>query len=294
MARTTVDDILSLQHEPLGQLRSPVAIIALRGQFDAAQVATEAVDRFAPHDAAVTVGEIDPDPLFDFIMERPILEYDDDGNRVVKWPGTTIDVVRDQGGRDLVILVGVEPHFKINTYAAAVTAAVQRLGCQAVVTVGAHFDAVPHTRLPVVVGSSSNTDLASKLGLSKPSYQGPTGPIGVLHSVLADVDLPSISLRVSVPPYLASSEHPMAIKSIHTHLSHVLGVPSAEPDMSAEIAHWRSVHDDIVATSTAIGTDELYALEQYYDQTVLNVPDSEELGTRFEEFLRDHGTDETE
>ena len=39
---------------------------------------------------------------------------------------------------------------------------------------------VPHTRVPFVVGSTTNPDLAARLGLTMPRYQGPTGVAGLL------------------------------------------------------------------------------------------------------------------
>ncbi len=43
-----VDDVLDLDIEELGPLRSPVMVVALTGLFDIAGAASTAVDRFAP------------------------------------------------------------------------------------------------------------------------------------------------------------------------------------------------------------------------------------------------------
>ena len=67
-----VDDVLTLGDlaaDGLGPLTSPVLVVALAGWFDAAGVATTALDHLT--EAAVTVGEIDPDPFYDFTQERP-------------------------------------------------------------------------------------------------------------------------------------------------------------------------------------------------------------------------------
>ena len=50
-----VDDVLDLETDDLGDLRSPVMLIGLTGLFDIGGAATTAVDRFAPADSAITV-----------------------------------------------------------------------------------------------------------------------------------------------------------------------------------------------------------------------------------------------
>ena len=61
---------------------------------------------------------------------------------------------------------------------------IRTTGAELVITLGAMADAVPHTRPPLVKGSSTTAALAARLGLDRPSYQGPTGLIGVLHDRL--------------------------------------------------------------------------------------------------------------
>ena len=112
-------------------------------------------------------------------------------------------------------------------YVACATRVVDELGCVAVVTVGATADAIPHTRMPPVVGSTADVELARRLALSAPSYQGVTGLIGVLHVEMERAGVPTISLRVGVPHYLGHMEHPLAVAALVRHLAHVLGLPIA-------------------------------------------------------------------
>jgi hypothetical protein len=46
---------------------------------------------------AVTVGEIDPDPFYDFTQERPYVEILDGEVRVIRWPENRFEVVRGVG-----------------------------------------------------------------------------------------------------------------------------------------------------------------------------------------------------
>ncbi len=288
--------MLQLELEGLGPLRSPVMLIALTGLFDIGGAATTAVDRFAPADTAITIGEIDPDPFYDFTQERPQVELEEgEGEvRLIRWPENQFDVVRGRGGRDLVVLVGVEPHLGWRTYSACITAVARQLGCEAVVTVGSAAEAVPHTRTPLVTGSTTDANLARRLGIGQPTYEGITGVVGVIQADLADAGIPSVSLRVGVPHYLMNAEHPQAVAALQTHLSHVLNVPVPDDDgeLAEEIARWRSLHDEVVDDDVQL---QFYTrmLEQEHDRRAeAAIPSADDLGAEFEQFLREQRNDD--
>lgn len=287
-----VDEVLELESDDLGPLRSPVMLIALTGLFDIGGAATSALDRFAPADHAITIGEIDPDPFYDFTQERPQVEFEEGEVRVIRWPENQFDVVRGRGERDLVVLVGVEPHLAWRTYADCIAHVAHALGCEAVVTVGSAAEAVPHTRTPLVTGSTTDADLARRLGIGQPSYQGVTGVVGVIQARLAGDGIPSVSLRVGVPHYLMNAEHPAAMAALQTHLAHVLSVPVPDDDgLADEIARWRNLHDEVVEGDVQL---QFYVrmLEQEYDRRAeAAIPTADDLGAQFEAFLRDQRDD---
>jgi hypothetical protein len=284
-----VDDVLTLDTDEIGVLRSPVMVIALTGLFDIAGAASTALDRFAPPDVSVTVAEIDPDPFYDFTQERPQVEIDEGEVRVIRWPENRFDVVRGLGDRDLVVLVGAEPHLYWRSYATCVRTVVEALACEALVTVGSAAEAVPHTRVPLVTASTTDGELARRLGIGQPSYQGVTGMAGVLLADLGAAGVPSVSLRVGVPHYLLNAEHPQAVAALQTHLAHVLNVPAPEDDgeMAAEITRWRALHDEVVAGDAQL---QLYLrmLEQEHDRRAeASIPSADDIGAQFEQYLRD-------
>lgn len=288
-----VADVLDLETGGLGPLRSPVMLIGLTGLFDIGGAATTAVDRFAPADTAITVAEIDPDPFYDFTQERPQVEFDEGEMRIIRWPENRFDVVPGRGERDLVVLVGVEPHLGWRTYANCILLVAQTLGCEAVVTVGSAAEAVPHSRTPLVTGSTTDAGLARSLGIGQPSYQGVTGVIGVVQAALGGAGIPSVSLRVGVPHYLMNAEHPQAVAALQTHLSHVLGVPVADDDgeLAADIARWRSLHDEVVDNDPQL---QMYVrmLEAEHDRKAeAAIPTADDLGAQFEQFLNDQRDD---
>ena len=269
-------------------MRDPVLVIALRGWFDVAGVATGALEWSVQDRDVVVVGSIDPDPFFDFTQERPETYLDEDGDRHIRWPENDFVVARfPEGSRDLVLMSGVEPHLQWTTFADCIVECARKLKCEVVVTVGATADGVPHTRSPHVVGSSTNTALARRLGLSRPQYQGPTGVVGVIHERLEREGITAVSLRVGVPHYLANAQHPKSSAALLRHLEHVLGVPTAHGDMYEEIQRWEELHDAAVE-----GDDQtlsyLTILEDEYDRrTEETVASGESLAAEFEKFLRE-------
>jgi len=280
-----VEQVLRFAEPWVTDLRSPVMVIALRGWFDMGSTATAAVKALAADRISTVVAEIDPDPFYDFTQERPIVEIIDGHMRVISWPENNVELSRGEG-RDLLLLRGVEPHVGWRTYTDAIAEIAITLNCEAVVTVGAAAEAIPHTRTPTVTGSTTQSDLAQRLGLSQPSYQGVTGVVGVLQAALDERSIPSISLRVGIPHYLANAEHPAAIASLHAHLGHVLGIPISE-DHSDEINRWRSLHDEVVEADPQL---RMYVqmLEQDYDRkSEAAIPSADDLGAQFEQFLRE-------
>ena len=282
-------DALALAVDELPPLADPVLLVALGGWFDAASVATSALRLVAGESNSVVVGEIDPDRFFDFTVVRPTVE-NVDGERQIVWPANVFRAVRTAAEhRDLVVLEGVEPHVAWPTYVACVLEAIERLGVGLVITLGAVADTTPHTRPPAVVGSTTDPTLAATFGLVGPSYQGPTGVIGVLHGALETRGVPSISLRVGVPAYLPEGEHPRSVAALVAHTAHVLGM-ALQVDLAESIRLWDDAHNAWVAGNERLrGYVDL--LEQHYDSRIDEVVGDTDLAAHLEEFLADGGDD---
>ena len=286
-------EVMEADWDAVGTLRDPVLVIALRGWFDVAGVATGALEWCIQDRSVTVVASIDPDPFFDFTQERPEAFIDEDGDRHIRWPENDFLVVRfPEGARDLVLMSGVEPHLHWTTFADCIVEAAQQLKCGVVVTVGAAAEGVPHTRSPQVFGSTTNSALARRLGLSRPQYQGPTGVVGVIQERLDREGLVGVSLRVGVPHYLSNAQHPKSSAALLRHLEHVLGVPTSHGLMYEEIQRWEELHD------AAVDGDQqtehyVKMLEEEFDRrTEASVPSGEDLAAEFERFLREQDDEE--
>jgi proteasome assembly chaperone (PAC2) family protein len=290
-----VTEVLSTSFDELAPLHSPIMVVALRGWFDVAEVATRALDHLVEDRVAPVVASIDPDPFFDFTQERPEVYLDDDDVRLVRWPANEFRVARfTDAPHDLVVLAGVEPHLRYATFADCIITVARTLGCEVVVTVGAAAEAVPHTRLPQVVGSSSNDGLVGALGLARPQYQGMTGLVGVLQERLDRNTIPAISLRVGVPHYLGNARHPQSSAALLRHLEHVLGVPTGHARLDDEVVRWRTLHDEAVAEDRQASA-YVAMLETDHDRRAeAALPSGDDLAADFERFLRDQHPDDGE
>ena len=133
-----VADVLSTHFDGVAPLHRPIMVLALRGWFDIAEVATTAINELFADRIAPIVASIDPDPFFDFTQERPHVELDEDEVRQIRWPDNEFRFARFPGTpHDLVVLAGVEPHLRYATFADSVLEVARRSKCEVVVTVGA-------------------------------------------------------------------------------------------------------------------------------------------------------------
>jgi proteasome assembly chaperone (PAC2) family protein len=289
----SVEEVLETYWDDIEPLRNPVMLVALRGLFDIAGVATSALDWMLKERDFAVVADIDPDPFFDFTQERPEVFTDTDGDRQIRWPENEFTVIRyPEGARDMVVLNGVEPHVSWAVFTQSVVEVAKGLGCTLVISLGAAAEQVPHSRVPLVVGSTTNSELASRLGLSRPQYQGPTGVAGVLLDALDQAKIANISLRVGVPHYLMHAQHPKSAAALLQHLQHVLGIPTDHANLQQEISRWQELHDAAVEGDPQASA-YVQMLEQRHDQLVeKNMPTGDDLAAELEEFLRNQTDDE--
>jgi len=275
----------------LPTLRSPILVTAFEGLFDIGEAATGAVDTLQ-HAAGEALGEIDPDPFFDFSERRPEIRIGADGNRVIEWPENQIHALAiPDHDRDLVLLRGVEPHLMWRTFSEAVADIARDLNVALVVTLGAMIAEVPHTRPPTITGSTVDPDLARLLRLDQPSYQGPTGVIGVIHERLERGGIPAVSLRASVPHYVSGTPNPRASQALLERFERVTGLPTGWSHLADESNEWEERVNEAMSDDDDI-TRYVQRLEQRYDALAeSSLPNADDLAAEFQRYLRQQGHD---
>jgi len=280
--------VLMWESEPT--VDRPIMIVALEGHFDAAQAATSAVEHLKRFGTARRIAGIDPEEFYDFTEQRPVVSFDSDGTRQISWPENDLYEIETADGQpDVILLAGTEPHYRWKTFSDAVVEVAQRAGASLVVTIGAMVGLAPHTRALGVVGSATDLELGRRLGLSKPSYEGPTGLVGVLHDRLGRQSLPVISLRVSVPHYVPQPPNPEATRSLLSRLELVIGITTDHQSLEPAAAGWRDRIDQIVANDDEMAS-YVARLEDHVDLVADELlPSGDDLASELQAFLRDRG-----
>jgi proteasome assembly chaperone (PAC2) family protein len=191
------------------ELRAPVMVCAFRGWNDAGEAATAALSYIRGSFEAREVAEIDPEDFYDFTAVRPSVKLTEGSMREIEWPENSFSVAPVPGAEgDLVMLQGVEPSLRWRRFTDDVVTTARDLGVRMVITLGALLADVPHSRPVAITGITSDKALVERLGFEPPSYEGPTGIVGVLQQVCAEAGLPAVSLWASVPHYVAASPNP--------------------------------------------------------------------------------------
>lgn len=212
-------------------------ITAFRGWNDGGQGASLAGGYLAKTWSAARFAEIEPEGFFDFSSTRPHVSLVDGETRKLEWPDNAFyHASIPDLGRDAVLMLGIEPNLRWNTFSGLITGLAQDLGVEFVVTLGSLLADVPHTRPSPVTGGATDAELIERLGLQRSRYEGPTGIVGVLHDACSRAGLPSVSLWAAVPHYVSLAPSPRAALALCTRLGEILDteIDTAELDEAAE------------------------------------------------------------
>lgn len=280
---------------PVRDLRSPVVIVAFTGWSDTGTVTVDAAQRLIDAFDAEQFISVDPEEYYVFTDTRPLVRIDEDGVRRLEWPANEAYCARlPDAEHDLVVVRGVEPNLRWKTFAKRMSEPIAALGPSLVCSLVARPAATPHTRPIPVSGSSADPALATKFGLGRSMYQGPTGIIGVIHDELRRRNAPLISLAAAVPHYLNVDENPPATAALLRALEPVLGFspPLGDLDEKSSLFVER-------VNEASHGDDQIAAYvrsleEQYIEQPLpirqedeeSELPSADDLLRDVEDFLR--------
>ena len=205
--------------EELRPLRDPVLIAAFSGWGDMGGSAVATVEYLAERWNARQIAEIDPEPFYDFTVQRPHVRLED-GERVIDWPANRFYLAQPSGAeRDFVLLVGAEPSLRWRTFNLVIEEFMRAVGAEMSITLGAQPAAVPHTRPLSITLSASDPEFERRFHLKAPAsrYRGPTGILGVMNLHHRSLQWKNASLWAMVPHYLTMGPNPhVAITLVKT------------------------------------------------------------------------------
>jgi proteasome assembly chaperone (PAC2) family protein len=281
------------------ELRAPVMVCAFRGWNDAGEAATAALSYIRGSFEAREVAGIDPEDFYDFTAVRPSVRLTEGSMREVEWPENSFSVAPVPGAEgDLVMLQGVEPSLRWRRFTEDVVTTARELGVRMVITLGALLADVPHSRPVAITGITSDQTLVERLGFEPPSYEGPTGIVGVLQHACAEAGLPAVSLWASVPHYVAASPNPKVALALVRAFEGTAGLAvdggeleSAADDYERQVTAAVASDPEVKAFVERLenAMDEVQA-ENPPDEGQL--PSADTIARDFQRFLRQRGPEE--
>ena len=275
-------------------LREPALLMAFAGWNDASSAATTAASFITEKMGGLEFARIDSDPFYNFQDMRPQVSLDENNRRKITWPTNTFYACETPNlDHDVVVFLGVEPHLQWGRFSKIILSMVRECRIRMAVTVGALLADVYHRSRVRITGTSTNPNLASRLGLKPSRYEGPTGIVGVLNNLFRDENLPAVSVWANVPHYVNVSPNPKAALALVERLSDFLSYPLSLSELEAGAQEFEEKVDEALEKNKSV--------REYVDQLKLKddgaedeihpdeLPSGDDLAKELERFLRNRG-----
>jgi hypothetical protein len=271
--------IYELSEDP--QLQAPVLLTALSGWVDAAAAGTTAAAHLARDGREIAT--FDGDQLFDYRSQRPILDIVDGVMTKSVWPEV---VVRHSnvGGRDLLVLTGMEPDLAWRRFAEGVAELAVQLGVTQLLTLGSVPGPVPHTLPPPILTTASDKDLLT--GDERPPaglLRVPAAAVSIVDQYVAQAGIPTVGFFVQVPHYV-SGTFPSGVLALVGRIAAHLELDLSLGTLEEEAKEHRRQLDEIVAGQPE-AEEHVRALEAMQEEQ--KMVSGEELANEIERYLRD-------
>jgi predicted ATP-grasp superfamily ATP-dependent carboligase len=144
-----------------------------------------------------------------------------------------------------------------------------------------------------ITGLASDPDLVEQLGLSRSSYEGPTGIVGVVHDACRRREIPSVSLWAAVPHYVAAVPNPKAALALLRRLEGLTGIAVDASELEDATERFDEQVDRAVSANPEIEelVRGLEAAQEGEFEPGGDVPSADDIAQEFQRFLRQRGTD---
>ena len=290
-----VDDIPELAGEHGQDHGQLVLVHALDGFLDAGNAGRLAAEELTTNSRVIA--SFDLDQLYDYRGRRPPLVFSEDHYEGYEAPRLVVRPARDGACTPYLLLVGAEPDYQWERFAAAVRGLVERFGVTQTVGMGAVPMALPHTRPLMLTAHSAQPEDLETRNLWKGNIRVPASAPALLEVRLGEWGHRCMGFVAHVPHYVAQNDYPQAavdlIEAVRRHTGLELSpgrLVQAASERAAEIAAQVEGSDEI--------REAVAALEEQYDafaraaeseSSLLAedrpLPSAEELGAEFERFL---------
>jgi len=275
-------------------LRGPALVAAFRGWNDAGEAASIALATLVRGLGAELAATLDGEEFYDYQTTRPAISIVSGRLRGIEWPDVEVWVARPEGAvRDLVLVGGAEPSLRWRAFCSVLLDLARDLDAALLLTMGALLADVPHTRPVRVGGMAAPPELIAGLGLRGPTYEGPTGIVGVLHAAAAQRSLPAASIWASVPHYLGTLRSPPCALALVRVAEAITQVAVDASELERASADYERQVDAVVERDRAL-REVVAGLERRADsaeepQAPETLPSGEALAQEIERYLRQRG-----
>src|SRR5919112_701013 len=280
------------------QRRGLVLVHALAGDFDAGHAGALAAGHLLRSLESRVIARFDTDVLVDYRAHRPRMTFDGDRYASYAAPQIRLHTLEDDAGVPFLLLQGPEPDFRWESFVAAISGLVERLGVTSVVALQAIPMPVPHTPPVTVTAHAVRRQLIEAYPVYWGEMQIPASAAALLELRLGEAGVDALGVAAHVPHYLAQATYPAASLTLVEHLERLTGLhlPTEALREAAEL-HRTEVDEQIGRSSENLAV--VAALEQQYDAFTAaregtdllsdtgEVPTAEEIGAEFERFLAD-------
>jgi len=166
---------------------------------------------------------------------------------------------------------------------------VEQLGVRTVITLGALLADTPHTRPVPVTGTSYDTASATRFGLERSRYEGPTGIVGVFQDACVRAGVQAVSFWAAVPHYVSQPPAPMATIALLHRVEEVLDIEVPLGALPGQGEKWERMVSEMAEEDEDV-RDYVRALEEAGDAEVpMTEASGETIAAEFERYLRRRG-----
>ena len=261
----------------------PVLIQALSGWVDAGGAGTEAA-AFLGGSGRV-VASFDPDALFDYRSNRPILDFVDGEIKDVQWPEIAVRF-GSVSGREVLVLTGSEPDMRWREFASSVGDLAVRFGVTRLISVGAVPAAVPHTMDAPVMMTASRKELLDGERVPEGLLRVPSAAVSIVDRHFASRGIETVGFWAQVPHYVTEPYKP-AVLALLTKVSAHLGVEVSLDELRKESSEQQANLDEIVSARP----EAKAYVERLESMASAEFGLGQQLASEVERFLRDVGGD---
>jgi hypothetical protein len=284
-------------------------VVAFEGWNDAGEAASGAVKALKEVLDVVPVADIDPEDYYDFQLNRPSVEFDDDGRRQVRWPAVTLfgpsnddglpreaapERILDVSGTNhdnIYLLLGTEPSRGWRTFATETIDQALTADITGIIILGALLADVPHSRPISVHASSENAQVREELEIERSSYEGPVGILTIIAAAAEEVGIPVVSLWASVPHYVHNAPSPKATLALLDKLEEFVDVTIPRGELVEEARAWEDGIDALAEEDDDMKS-YIVSLERARDAVEAPEASGEAIAQEFERYLRKRDDDE--